>query len=148
MVRYQRPPFATARARAMRRKSTEAESKLWLLLRDRRLGAAKFRRQFPIGSYIADFVCLGRKLVVEADGSQHAESATDAVRDQWFAREGYVVLRYSNNGILKNPDGVLMDIMLRLENPPHPVAARFARLDRPLPRRGEGKKRIPLKMQN
>ena len=65
MVKYERPPLATSRARAMRRDMTDAERKLWLLLRDRRLDGAKFRRQAPVGLYIADFVCLQRRLIVE-----------------------------------------------------------------------------------
>ena len=139
MVRYERPPLATSRARSMRREMTDAEKRLWFLLRSRRLGGAKFRRQAPIGPYIADFVCLSRKLVVEADGGQHFSSDTDPQRDQWLAREGYVVLRYANNDILANPEGVLTDLVSKLATPPHPVSARLASLDRPLPRRGEGK---------
>jgi very-short-patch-repair endonuclease len=114
MVRYERPPLSTDRARAMRRAATDAELKLWLLLRDRRLAGAKFRRQAPIGPYIADFVCLRRKLIVEADGGQHLENKNDAARDQWLVREGYVVLRYGNNDILKNPEGVLADVLQKL----------------------------------
>jgi len=143
MVRYERPPLATSRARSMRREMTDAEKKLWFLLRSRRLGGAKFRRQAPIGPYIADFVCLSRKLVVEADGGQHYASGNDLQRDRWFAREGYVVLRYANNDILANPQGVLTDLASKLAAPPHPVSARSASLDHPLPRRGEGKKRAP-----
>ncbi len=139
MVRYERPPLATDRARAMRREMTEAERKLWFLLRSRRLAGVKFRRQAPIGPFIADFVCLDRKIVVEADGGQHFASDTDARRDRWLAGEGYVVLRYANTDIIANPDGVLQDLAARLTPPPHPVSARSANLDHPLPRRGEGK---------
>jgi very-short-patch-repair endonuclease len=99
----------------MRRDMTDAERKLWFLLRDRRLDGVKFRRQAPIGPYIADFVCLRRKLIVEADGGQHYESNRDTVRDQWLTREGYTVARYSNLDILKNPDGVLEDLLSRLD---------------------------------
>jgi len=115
VVKYERPPLATLRARGMRRAATDAERKLWLLLRDRRLGGAKFRRQAPVGPYIADFVCLRLKLIVEADGGQHVESIADASRDRWLAREGYVVLRYSNLDILKNSEGVLADLYNRIE---------------------------------
>jgi very-short-patch-repair endonuclease len=114
MVKYEHPPLATPRARAMRRDATDAEKKLWLLLRDRRLGGAKFRRQVPIGPYIVDFICLRRKLVIEADGGQHMESRRDAVRDRWLADEGYNVVRYTNIDILKNPDGVLLDVLAEL----------------------------------
>ena len=70
----------------MRREPTEAERKLWYALRDRRMQALKFRRQAPVGPYIVDFLCVAHRLVVEADGSQHAESRRDAVRDAWLAR--------------------------------------------------------------
>ena len=72
------------RARQMRREPTEAERRMWRLLRDRRLGGFKFRRQEQLGRYIVDFVCFERKLIVELDGSQHAESAYDAERDAWL----------------------------------------------------------------
>jgi len=114
MVKYERGALATVRARHMRREATDAERKLWLLLRDRRLAGAKFRRQAPIGPYIADFVCLRRKLIVEADGGQHFESQNDLVRDQWLAAEGYAVVRYANNDILNNPEGVLSDLLARI----------------------------------
>ena len=94
---------------------TDAERKLWFLLRDRRLAGAKFRRQAPVGPFIADFVCLSRKLIVEADGGQHYENPIDAVRDEWLRREGYVVVRYSNIDILKNPEGVLTDLLAHLD---------------------------------
>jgi very-short-patch-repair endonuclease len=123
----------------MRREMTDAEKKLWFLLRSRRFGGAKFRRQAPIGPFIADFVCLSSKLVVEADGGQHYAPETDKDRDRWLMREGYVVVRYANNDILGNPEGVLTDLAARLKAPPPPVSARSARLDHPLPRRGEGK---------
>jgi very-short-patch-repair endonuclease len=120
MVKYKRPPLATTRARHMRREMTDAERKLWLPLRDRRLSGAKFRRQAPVGPYIADFVCLSRKFIVEADGGQHSESAYDAERDGWLKAEGYIVVRYSNLDILKNPRGVLEDIFSRLQSPAPP----------------------------
>jgi very-short-patch-repair endonuclease len=99
----------------MRREMTDAERKLWFLLRDRRLDGAKFRRQAPVGPYIADFVCLKRKVIVEADGGQHMENPRDAARDLWLAREGYKVVRYSNIDILKSPEGVLMDLCSHIE---------------------------------
>jgi len=99
----------------MRREMTDAERKLWLLLRDRRFAGVKFRRQAPVGPYIADFICLGRKLIVEADGGQHAENTYDMERDRWLSAEGYTVVRYSNRDILKHPQGVLADLFSRLE---------------------------------
>ena len=121
MVKYERPPLATLRARKMRREMTDAERKLWLLLRDRRFGGFKFRRQAPVGRYIADFICLRRKLIVEADGGQHFTGKRDLVRDRWMKGEGYSVVRYSNLDIFKNPEGVLTDLLARLEKPNVPT---------------------------
>ena len=115
MVRYARSSLATLRARKMRREMTNAERKLWFLLRDRRFDGLKFRRQAPVGRYIADFICLRRKLIVEADGGQHFAGKSDLVRDRWLEGEGYSVVRYSNLDILKNPEGVLTDLLARVE---------------------------------
>jgi very-short-patch-repair endonuclease len=104
------PLVAKSRARAMRREPTEAERKLWYALRDRRLQSIKFRRQAPVGPYIVDFLCLARKLVVEADGSQHAENRRDVARDAWLGREGYKVLRFWNHEILTAQESVLATI--------------------------------------
>ena len=87
----------------MRREPTEAERKLWMLLRDRRFVGFKFRRQVPIGPYIADFVCYQAKLIVEADGSQDVESNSDLVRDAELVRRGFRLLRLWNNDILARP---------------------------------------------
>jgi very-short-patch-repair endonuclease len=102
------------RARGMRREPTEAEKRLWRLLRDRRLGKFKFRRQETLGRYIVDFVCLERKLIVELDGSQHAESAYDAQRDAWLTAHGFTVLRFWNNEVMTNPPGVQHALATRL----------------------------------
>jgi very-short-patch-repair endonuclease len=104
------PLVAKSRARAMRRAPTEAERKLWYALRDRRMQTVKFRRQAPIGSYIADFFCVEHRLVIEVDGSQHAQSVGDAVRDDWLEREGYRVLRFWNHEVLTTGDNVLAAI--------------------------------------
>ena len=85
----------------MRREMTEAEEKLWGELRNRKLDRIKFRRQVPIGNYIADFVCLHARLVVELDGSQHSESRYDAVRDAELKRRGFRVLRFWNDEVLR-----------------------------------------------
>lgn len=90
-------------ARSMRRMPTPAEHKLWRLLRDRRFVGFKFRRQVPIGPYIADFVCYEAKLIVEADGAQHAESARDLERDTELSRRGFRLLRLWNADILDRP---------------------------------------------
>ena len=83
---------------------------MWRLLRDRRFGGAKFRRQMPIGPFIADFACTKHRLVIELDGSQHAENRADARRDAFLAREGWRVLRFWNAEVVENPDAVLWRI--------------------------------------
>jgi very-short-patch-repair endonuclease len=105
------------RARAMRRAPTQAEQCLSHLLRDRRLAGFKFRRQQPIDPYIADFVCLAERLIVEADGGQHCERA-DAARDEYLAAQGFRVLRFWNNDILANGEGVLLRIQKALATTP------------------------------
>jgi len=93
-------------ARTLRREMTEAENKLWQELRDRRLDRIKFRRQTPIGKYIADFVCLEAGLIVEIDGSQHADSESDLARGTELKARGFRVLRFWNDEVLKDMDGV------------------------------------------
>jgi very-short-patch-repair endonuclease len=115
-------------AKKMRREPTEAEAKLWSVLRAGRLGELKFKRQEQLGDYIVDFVCFRSRLIVEADGSQHAESAGDAVRDEWLKAQGFRVLRFWNNDILENPEGVAR-VILDAAQPPLP---------NPSPTRGEG----------
>ena len=107
--------MANRNARALRANQTEAESRLWRRLRDRQLAGAKFRRQAPIGPYIADFVCLAAKLIVEIDGGQHAENAAaDAARTAWLEDQEFRVLRFWNNDSLANTDGVLEEILAAL----------------------------------
>ena len=108
-------PQQRKNARAMRRIATDAEKKLWFLLRDRRLDGIKFRRQVPFGAYILDFVCFEQKIVIEVDGGQHSESESDKLRDAQLEGEGFQVIRYWNNDVLKNPEGVLTDLLMRLE---------------------------------
>jgi very-short-patch-repair endonuclease len=93
-------------ARRLRRDMTEAEDRLWRELRSRRLDRIKFRRQVPIGSYIADFACLDARLIVEIDGSQHAETHRDVVRDAELKRRGFRILRFWNDDVLKDINGV------------------------------------------
>jgi very-short-patch-repair endonuclease len=102
------------RARALRRAATEAEMRLWSVLRNRGVGA-KFRRQVPLGPFVADFACASARLVIELDGGQHAESVRDARRDAWLAAEGWTVVRYWNSDVMTNLDGVLADILRRLQ---------------------------------
>ncbi len=105
----------SARAQKLRAESTEAETKLWRRLRDRRLGGAKFVRQAPIGLYYADFVCRACKLVVEVDGSQHAGSAYDDKRDATLVAAGYRVLWFWNADVLHGLDVVCETIVAALE---------------------------------
>ena len=96
----------TMHARALRQCQTDAEKALWNMLRNRRLGGFKFRRQVPIGPFIADFYCAVVKLVVEADGGQHAECQTDLLRDAWLHSHGILPLRFWNHDVLTNQAGV------------------------------------------
>jgi len=135
-ARPEDPPTATARARSLRSRMTDAERKLWSALRDRRFANFKFRRQVPLGPFIADFVCYDARLIVEVDGGQHAESRSDERRDRWFAANGFVVRRFWNNDVLTNLEGVLISILETLHGrTPHPDRAARGR---PSPTRGEG----------
>ena len=107
------------RARVLRREMTDAEQMLWKHLRRRQLHGLHFRKQCPVGPYIADFACLEAKLIIEVDGGQHNESASDAARDAWFTQHGYRTLRFWNTDILPRPEGALIKIteaLGRLEN--------------------------------
>ena len=103
-----------SRARTMRGAPTDAELRLWRLLRDRRLSGFKFRRQVPVGPYIVDFLCVGAKLIVEADGSRHAESLRDTIRDAYLASQGWEMLRFWNNEVIENLTGVLETVRVAL----------------------------------
>ena len=98
------------RARELRTLPTDAKIRLWKYLRRRQLNGFFFRKQCPIGPYIADFACLEARLIIELDGGQHADSATDASRDAWFTAHGFCTLRFWNNDILANTDGVIIMI--------------------------------------
>jgi very-short-patch-repair endonuclease len=97
------PPEARVFARTLRANLTDAEVKLWRILRSRRLSSLKGRRQVPVGRYIVDFICFEYRLVVECDGSQHADNFRDAIRDAWLIKEGFVVARVWNHEILQSP---------------------------------------------
>ena len=112
----------TERARELRANMTEAERKLWHVLRQRQVSEFKFRRQVPIGNHIADFVCANAKLVLEVDGGQHG-TPTDAERERWFSAQGYRVLRFSNNEVEANLDGVYRRIEAALAQAPELAAA-------------------------
>jgi very-short-patch-repair endonuclease len=110
----------TVIARNLRRNATDAEHILWHALRTR-AAPWKFRRQHPIGRFIADFACPARKLVVELDGGQHAtQPAADAARSAEIARYGYHVLRFWNNEVLENLDGILQVLLDALKHAPPP----------------------------
>ncbi|MCA1748702.1 MAG: endonuclease domain-containing protein [Parasphingopyxis sp.] len=107
MKRDALPAGAVARARSLRRDATTAETMLWHALREK-LPQAKFRRQVPLGRYFADFASHRHRLIVELDGGQHAERAEqDAARTRFLEGEGYRVLRFWNDAVLGNMDGVL-----------------------------------------
>ena len=111
------PPHPTPRLRALRARQFES---------------AKFRRQVPVGSYVADFLCYQARLVIEVDGGQHAGPVRDKARDRWFERNRFRVLRFWNNDVLENIEGVLTAILQAIEdNEPR------ARV--PSPAGGEGK---------
>ena len=101
-------------AKTMRSHQTEAEQRLWYHLRAKRLMDLKFKRQKPIGPFIADFVCMEYKLVIEVDGSQHGTPA-DARRDAWFEANGFTLLRFWNNEVLEHTDAVLEQIRLTID---------------------------------
>ena len=119
----------------MRARPTDAEKKLWTLLRDRRLAAFKFRRQQVLEPYIADFVCFEQHLIIEADGSQHSDDKDDARRDAFLRRQGFRVLRFWNNDILARRDSVAAAIFSALAVPHPPKPAAWAP---PSPVKGEG----------
>jgi very-short-patch-repair endonuclease len=111
----------TLRARELRRQPTAAEKLLWAQLRDRRLGGFKFRPQRPIESYFVDFVCVEQRLVVEVDGEPHDLTfAHDSVRDAKLMAAGYRVLRFRNDEVRSNLEGVRQTIMNTLEAEPLP----------------------------
>ena len=112
-------------AKGMRRGPTDAEAALWRKVRVGRLGEFKFKRQQPIGSYIVDFVCFDRRLILEVDGGQH-DQITDTERTCWLEEQGFRVLRFWNNEVLTNMDGVLEAVLRALSQ------------STPSPARGEG----------
>jgi len=108
-------------ARMPRRSATPAEKRLWNCIRAGQLGGFQFRRQFPIGGFIVDFCCRVRRLVIELDGSQHADAAgvtEDRERTRLIAARGYNVMRFWNEDILSNLDGVLEQVFAELGQPP------------------------------
>jgi len=147
---------ARLRARRLRHNTTDAEKRLWRHLRTLKLNGSHFRRQIPIGPFIADFGCMAARVLIELDGSQHGEDRNrsyDETRTRWLEKEGYRVLRFWNNDIVKNIDAVMEAIYAAIYGsssaptvslkhqrrrrralPPFPTPARDAR--RPSPCRG------------
>jgi very-short-patch-repair endonuclease len=101
----------------MRANPTYAERKLWYILRDKRLNALRWRRQQVIDDrYIVDFICFVHRVIIEADGSQHAENEADVARDAWLKQQGFTVLRFWNADILNNMGGVVETIIAAFQN--------------------------------
>jgi very-short-patch-repair endonuclease len=122
------------RAKWMRANPTEAERRLWSILRAKRMVGYKFKRQQVLEWYIVDFVNFEHRLIIEADGSQHADSDSDATRDAWLQDQGFAVLRFWNNDVLARTDLVADAIWQALNTPPPlPAASRLS-----LSRKGRG----------
>jgi very-short-patch-repair endonuclease len=122
----------TPKARQLRQTPTEAEKILWKALRRNQIGGVSFRRQHPIGRYVLDFYCPSAGLAIEVDGGQHAagqQKEIDLRRDQWLAANGVRMLRFWNNEVLSNLQGVLQTIVMDLEKTP---SRREERADLPL----------------
>ena len=117
------------RAKEMRSQPTDAEHRLWQILRAHRFAGYKFRRQVPIDFYVADFICFRKRLIIELDGGQHAENKREQGRDVFLDEQGFRVLRIWNNDLFTNEEGVMTSILNALQSPPLP---------NPSPARGEG----------
>ena len=126
-------------AKALRKDMTDAERRLWYLLRAHRFQGFKFKRQVPIGPFVIDFACMGQKLLIEVDGGQHADNDADARRTKWLEGRGFRVLRFWNNEVLKNTDAVL-EVILSAAAADSPSPGAPLRGRHPLPQAGEGKK--------
>ena len=108
-------------ARELRRNPTDSERTLWRHLRLRQLGGYKFRRQYPLGEYIVDFICLEKRLIIEVDGGQHSEQATyDSKRKAWLAAQGFYMLRFWNNQIFEDLEAVEEQILEALSSKTNP----------------------------
>jgi very-short-patch-repair endonuclease len=130
--------MSTAQLKAPRSNMTEAERRLWYFLRAHRFRRTKFKRQAAIGKYIVDFVCFEKSLVIEVDGSQHADNEKDHARTRWLENQGFRVVPFWNNDVLKNTAGVLDTIMTAIEQPGYPSPGTPLRGAPPPPTRGEG----------
>ena len=124
-------------AKQLRARPTACEAKLWARLRGRQLNGLKFRRQSPIGPYVADFLCFSHHLIVEADGPHH-DPVHDQKRDAWLRESGFLVIRFTNDRIAYDIEGVLASILDSALGP-HPT--RFAGHLLPLAREKESEAR-------
>lgn len=115
--RFSRTKAVTARARNLRASMTDAEIKLWRALRHAQLNDLSFRKQHPVGPFVVDFYCAPLRLAIEVDGGQHAAQTKEADnrRTQWLADKGVTVVRYWNNDVLSNLEGVLGDLLAHTE---------------------------------
>jgi very-short-patch-repair endonuclease len=112
-------PKSTANARKLRADMTLAEQRLWQAIRGKQINGERFRRQHPIGPYIADFACLDKLLVIELDGGQHQDRvAYDEQRTAFLQAHGWIVLRFWNNDVMNNLDGVLARVVEVLTSAP------------------------------
>jgi len=130
----------TSISRQLRVLSSEAERKLWYFLKRKQFNGLRFRRQFPLGPYFADFVCLQARLVIEVDGSQHGEpahAAHDARRNAWLERNGFCVLRFWTHEVMVDIGAVMNGIENALRQPLPQMTLRYAQDHLPLPQ-GEG----------
>jgi very-short-patch-repair endonuclease len=132
--------FRRATARRLRANQTGAELMLWRELRRLETKGTHFRRQVPVGPYVADFACLAARLIIELDGSQHDDElgkARDEIRTRWLESEGYRVLRFWNNDLTDNLDSVLETIYAALygsrDTEPAPLKHERRRKDHPTP---------------
>jgi very-short-patch-repair endonuclease len=132
-------------AKSLRRTQTKEEQKLWCHLRAHRFIGRKFKRQKPLGQYVVDFVCLEEQLIIELDGGHHAENVEyDHKRDSWLRSEGFTVLRFWNNELMNEMEGVLERIRLELSHEtfspsPSPTSGRGERSHDASPVNGRGK---------
>ena len=128
-----RKKLLLGRAKQMRTIPTDAEHRLWQILRAKRFAGHKFKRQLVVDHYLVDFACLQRRLIIEADGGHHAENARDQRRDSYLTAQGFQILRIWNNDIFNNEAGVGDAIFAALQSP----------LPNPSPAEGRGAKGAP-----
>jgi very-short-patch-repair endonuclease len=120
--------MSTSHVTFLRQNQTPAEQRLWQQLRAKRSIPLRFRRQYPIGPYIVDFICLSARLIVEVDGETHDHMiAADQRRTQWLERQGFRVVRFMNGDVLKNTEGIVQAIQNELASTPPPTPSRKGR---------------------